>query len=58
MDLGVTEKLAPLLARVKEFIDNDILPMEAPYAEEIAKGDRWAFTERQTEIIETLKNKA
>ncbi|MEO0437970.1 MAG: acyl-CoA dehydrogenase family protein [Pseudomonadota bacterium] len=58
MDLGVTEKLTPLLALVREFIDNDILPMEKPYAEEIAKGDRWAFTERQTEIIETLKNKA
>ncbi|MEM6485754.1 MAG: acyl-CoA dehydrogenase family protein [Pseudomonadota bacterium] len=58
MDLGVTEKLAPLLARVKEFIADEIVPMEGPYAAEIATGDRWAFTERQTEIIETLKNKA
>ncbi|MEM1142323.1 MAG: acyl-CoA dehydrogenase family protein [Pseudomonadota bacterium] len=58
MDLGVTEKLAPLLARVKEFIADEIVPMEEPYAAEIASGDRWTFTERQTEIIETLKNKA
>ena len=58
MDLGISEKVAPLLARVREFIAAEVVPMEAEYAAEIATGDRWQFTERQTEIIETLKAKA
>ncbi|MDP5052824.1 MAG: acyl-CoA dehydrogenase family protein [Congregibacter sp.] len=58
MDLGVSEKVAPLLAQVTAFIDNEVVPVEAEYAKEIATGDRWQFTERQTEIIETLKTKA
>jgi acyl-CoA dehydrogenase len=58
MDLGISEKVAPLLARVKAFIETEVMPMEAEYAAEIATGDRWQFTARQTEIIETLKAKA
>jgi acyl-CoA dehydrogenase len=58
MDLGITDKLEPLLARVKTFIEEEVVPMERPYRDEIDTGDRWAFTERQTEIIETLKSKA
>jgi acyl-CoA dehydrogenase len=58
MDLGITEKLEPLLARVKLFIEEEVVPMEGAYRTEIDTGDRWGFTERQTEIIETLKSKA
>ncbi|MFK7828562.1 MAG: acyl-CoA dehydrogenase family protein [Congregibacter sp.] len=58
MDLGVSEKVAPLLARVKEFINTEVLPMEEAYEAEVDSGSRWEFTERQTEIIETLKAKA
>ncbi|MFT7289078.1 MAG: acyl-CoA dehydrogenase [Halieaceae bacterium] len=58
MDLGVTENVAPILARVKAFISDEVLPMEKAYADEVATGDRWQFTDRQTEIIETLKGKA
>lgn len=58
MDLGVSEKLQPLLAQVKAFIIEEVLPMEEPYRTEINTGDRWAYTERQTEILETLKAKA
>ncbi|MEL7043882.1 MAG: acyl-CoA dehydrogenase family protein [Pseudomonadota bacterium] len=58
MDLGISEKLAPILERVRTFIAEEVQPMEEAYAAEIATGDRWAFTERQTEIIETLKSKA
>jgi len=58
MDLGVSEKLQPLLARMKAFIAEEVVPMEEPYHNEINTGDRWSFTERQTEIIETLKAKA
>ena len=58
MDLGVSDKVAPILERVRQFIADEVQPMEEAYAAEIATGDRWAFTERQTEIIETLKKKA
>ena len=54
MDLGVSEKLKPILKEVKHFIDNEILPMESEYHEEIEKDDRWQFTSRQTEILEEL----
>lgn len=58
MDLGISEKVAPLLARVREFIAEEVMPMEEAYAAEIDTGSRWEFTQRQTEIIETLKAKA
>jgi acyl-CoA dehydrogenase len=32
MDLGITEKLAPLLEKVKAFIAEEVVPMEGPYA--------------------------
>ena len=58
MDLGISDKVKPILAEVKQFIDTEILPLEGEYHAEIGKGDRWAYTERQTEILEGLKAKA
>ena len=58
MDLGISSRVAPVLEQVKQFIIEEILPVEAEYYAEIGVGDRWAYTERQTEIRETLKDKA
>jgi acyl-CoA dehydrogenase len=58
MDLGISERLRPVLDEVTRFIEQEILPVEHEYLAEIDKEDRWAFTARQTEIIETLKAKA
>jgi len=58
MDLGPSNKVKPILEQVKAFIDNEILPVEREYHEEVDKGDRWQYTERQTEILEDLKKKA
>ncbi len=58
MDLGISKKLKPILEQVKQFIDTEILPVEEEYHQEVSKGDRWTFTERQTEILEGLKAKA
>lgn len=58
MDLGKSDKIKPLLEQVSHFIDSEILPLEDEYHQEVSKGDRWAFTERQTEILEGLKAKA
>ncbi len=58
MDLGISERVAPLLKKVKSFIENNVIPMEKEFLGEIERGDRWSFTDRQTEILETVKDKA
>ena len=58
MDLGITDRLRPILDEVKRFIDQEVLPLEHEYEQEIDRGDRWAFTAWQTEILEGLKDKA
>jgi acyl-CoA dehydrogenase len=58
MDLGVSANVAPLLAEVKQFIDEEIRPLEGEYYADIDVGDRWEFTQRQTDIREGLKEKA
>ena len=58
MELGVSKNVEPLLAAVRNFIAEEIAPVEHEYIHEIGVGDRWQFTERQTEIMETLKDKA
>ena len=58
MDLGVSANVAPLLAEVKQFIDEEIRPVEADYFGDIDVGNRWEFTSRQTDIMEGLKGKA
>ena len=58
MDLGITERLRLILDEVKRFIEQEVLPLEHAYEQEVASGDRWVFTPRQTEILEGLKAKA
>ena len=59
MDLGVTEKVRPLIAAVRAIVRDDVIPIEEEYEAEIGKsGDRFKPTERQTEIMEGLKAKA
>ena len=43
MDLGVTEKVRPLIAAVRAMVRDEIMPMEHEYEAEIGKGgDRFA----------------
>ena len=58
MDLGISAKIAPILADVRKFMEQEIAPLEREYPDEIAVGDRWQFTARQTDIMEGLKEKA
>ena len=58
MDLGISANVAPLLAEVKRFIEEEIHPVEADFYADIAVGDRWQYTQRQTDIREGLKDKA
>ncbi len=59
MDLGVTEKVRPLVAAVRAMVRDEIMPVEHAYEAEIGKtGDRFKPTARMTEIMEELKAKA
>ena len=58
MDFSMRPENRALLDRVATMIRDDVVPLEDEYAAEIAKGDRWQFTDRQTEILEGLKSKA
>ncbi len=59
MNLGMTERLKPIHAAVKDMIENEILPIEQQYYDQVGiNGDRWEHTDRMHEILEGLKNKA
>ena len=58
MDLGVTERLQPTLDAVRAFIKERVVPVDEEFLEEVANGDRWTLTDRQTEILEGLKDEA
>lgn len=59
MDLGMSERVKPLHARVKAMVTDEIAPLDEEFLAEVGReGDRWSFTARQTEILEGLKGKA
>jgi acyl-CoA dehydrogenase len=58
MDLGISANVAPLLAEVNSFIEDEVLPVEHEFIAEIEVGDRWQLTDRQREILATLKDKS
>ncbi len=58
MSFTIREENAKLLGQVRDLIRDEVMPLEEEYAQEIAKGSRWEYTERQTEILEGLKAKA
>ena len=58
MFLGVSEKARPVLDKVKNFISEEVAPVEGTYWQEVSKGDRWQLTPTQEQIIEDLKQKA
>ncbi|MDG2035820.1 MAG: acyl-CoA dehydrogenase family protein, partial [Pseudomonadales bacterium] len=58
MDLEVSERLKPVLAEAIAFIENEIMPLDQEFLDEVNAGDRWQHTDRQKEILSTLKEKA
>ena len=61
MDLGVTDKVKPLIDKVRQMVSDDIEPLDQEFHEEVGKhpsGSRWQFTERQIEILTHLKSLA
>lgn len=61
MDLGMSEKVRPLVERVRQMVRDDIAPLSDEFEHEVGKhpsGDRFKHTDRQLEILSTLKAKA
>jgi acyl-CoA dehydrogenase len=61
MDLGVTDKVRPLLEQVRKMIAEEIEPLNDAFFAEVGKhssGDRFKHTARQLEILDDLKAKA
>jgi len=61
MDLGVTDKVKPLIDKVRQMVSDDIEPLDQEFHEEVGRhpsGSRWQFTERQMEILSHLKTLA
>jgi acyl-CoA dehydrogenase len=58
MDLGITDRVRPLIDAVRTMVRDEIEPLDAEYQAEIGKhpsGDRFRHTDRQLEILDTLK---
>ena len=58
MDLGISDRLNPILSSLKEFIRDRIAPLDEEFLREVEIGDRWKLTERQSEILTMLKDEA
>mgnify|MGYP000020576969 CR=1 FL=1 len=58
MDLGISDRVKPILAQVQQFVEQEIRPFEAEYHNEVSVGDRWQLTQPQYEIMDGLKAKA
>jgi acyl-CoA dehydrogenase len=59
MDLGMTERVKPLVAAVRAMVRDEIAPLDEEYHAEIGKaGNRFLLTARQLQIIDGLKARA
>jgi len=58
MNLGVTDRLRPLLEAVRAFITERVIPVDREFLAEVENGDRWTLTDRQNEILDELKAEA
>ncbi len=59
MDLGMTDRLKPIHDKVAQMVREEIMPASEEFLAEVGKGgDRWSYTPRMTEILESLKAKA
>lgn len=59
MNLGISEKLQPLLDKVTKLMHEEVLAADEEFHHEVGKtGDRFDMTPRQTEILDGLQAKA
>ena len=59
MDLGISERLKPILEKVTKLMQEEVIAADAEFHKEVGNGaDRFALNPRQTEILDTLQEKA
>ncbi|MEF2548976.1 acyl-CoA dehydrogenase family protein [Aurantimonas sp. E1-2-R+4] len=58
MALGMTDRLKPIHAAVRDMIRDEIAPASEEFLAEVSKGERWVYTDRQRDLLEGLKAKA
>ncbi len=59
MDLGISDKVKPLLAKITQMMQEEIMPLDEEFhAETKTASDRWSLTARQQEILAELQAKA
>ena len=57
-NLQLSDEMVPVLEMVKAFIANDIEPLEPEFHRAQNRDDIWTLSDRQSEILESLKAKA
>ncbi len=56
MNLGMTDRVKPLVEKVRAMVENEIAPLDAEFHAEVGRtGNRFEYTPRMTEILEGLK---
>ncbi|WP_227285180.1 acyl-CoA dehydrogenase family protein [Boseongicola sp. H5] len=61
MDLGMSDRVRPLVEQVRQMVMEEIAPLDLVYEAEVGRhpsGDRFRHTERQLEILSSLKASA
>ena len=59
MDLGITDRVRPMVEKLRRFVQDEVIPVEDEYHAEIGQsGDRWQPTERMVGIIAGLQKRA
>jgi acyl-CoA dehydrogenase len=58
MNLGITDRLEPILAAVRNFIREHVEPVDDEFLAEVDKGGRWTLSDRQMQILDELKTEA
>ena len=58
MNLGMSERVQPLVKAVRQFIREYVEPVDEEFLNEVSVGDRWKLTNRQKEILANLKSAA
>ena len=60
MDLGMSERVAPLVEKIRDFTRNFVAPLDHEFHELVgtAPGGRFSLSDRQNEILDTVKGEA
>ena len=58
MNLGMSERVQQLVEAVRRFIKDHVEPVDQDFLDEVSVGDRWKLTDRQKEILDSIKSAA